>query len=128
VWKQSTFQVDDVDSTMTPVFERGEVVGTVLSFVDVTERRSLEESSQAARLAAEVANRAKSELLAGMSSELGIPLFELGEGSVRLEALLLGAGTEQQIEELHAIQHSHRHLVGLMDNLRHFATLEVDHH
>ena len=114
-----------VDSTMTPIFERGELVGTVVSFLDVTERRSLEESAHVARLAAEVANRAKTELLAGMSNELGIPLFEIGEGSVRLETLLLGVGTEQQVEEVQAIQRSHKHLVGLMDNLRQFATLEV---
>lgn len=114
-----------VDSTMTPIFEHGEVVGAVVSFMDVTERRSLEETANAARLAAETANRAKTELLAGMSTELRIPLSQIGEGSLRLEALLLGDGTEQQVEEVQAIQRSHQHLVGLMDNLKQFATLEV---
>jgi PAS domain S-box-containing protein len=114
-----------VDSTMTPIFERGELVGTVLSFIDVTERRSEEQSAHSARVAAEVANRAKSELIAGMSAELGLSLVEIKEGSERLEALLRGAGTAQQVEEVKAIQRSHRHLVGLMDNLRQFATLEV---
>ena len=114
-----------VDAIMTPVFERGELMGTVLSFMDVTDRRSAEESERLARMAAEVANRAKSELLTGMSTELGVPLFEIGEGSQRLEALLLGGGTEQQVEELQAIQRNHRHLMGLMDNMRQFATLEM---
>jgi PAS domain S-box-containing protein len=114
-----------VDSTMTPIFERGELVGTVVSFVDVTERRGLEESAHAARVAAEVANRAKTELLAGMSTEVEVPLLAIGEGSVRLESLLRGAGTEQQVEEVMSIQRSYQHLVGLVGNLRQFATLEV---
>lgn len=114
-----------VESTMTPIFDRSELIGTVLSFIDVTQRRSEEESAHTARIAAEVANRAKTELLVGMSTELGLSLVEIQEGSVRLEALLRGGGTEQQVEEVRAIQRSHRHLVGLMDNLRQFATLEV---
>lgn len=114
-----------VDSTMTPIFERGELVGTVLSFIDVTQRRGEEESAHSARMAAEVANRAKTELLAGMSTELGVPLSEIGEVSLRLEALLLGDGTEQQVEDVQAIQRSYQHLVGLVGNLRQFATLEA---
>ena len=42
-----------VETTMTPILERGEVVGTVLAFFDVRERRDAEEAYRSARRAAE---------------------------------------------------------------------------
>jgi PAS domain S-box-containing protein len=50
-------------STMTPIKERGEVIGSVLTFTDVTVRR-----------AAETANTAKDELLRLVAKELEGPL------------------------------------------------------
>jgi PAS domain S-box-containing protein len=117
-----------VDSTMTLVFERGELVGTVLSFLDVTERRGDEESAHSARIAAEVANRAKTELLGAISHELRIPLAAIADGAQHLEETLAGTATADQLRELRAIEANQRHLLELIDNVVHFSRLEVEDH
>jgi PAS domain S-box-containing protein len=114
-----------VDSTMTPIFERGEVIGTVLTFTDVSERRAAEEGEHVARLAAEAANRAKTEMLAAMSHELRVPLAAIGERTERLESALVDVATAEQRDDLRGIQRSQQHLLGLIDNVVHFSTLEV---
>jgi PAS domain S-box-containing protein len=52
----------------------GEVVGAVVTFFDITERRRGEEELRRATAAAEAATRAKSEFLANMSHEIRTPM------------------------------------------------------
>lgn len=111
-----------VDSSVSPVFDRGEIVGAVLTFVDVAERKTAEETERRARHAAEAASRAKTELLHAMSDELRAPLREIGEQSVRLERGLADARPEQ-LSDVHAIQRSQAHLLGLVDNMAGFANI-----
>lgn len=114
-----------VDSTMTPIFERGEVIGTVLTFSDIGARHAVAASERTARLGAEAANRAKTELLAAMSHELRIPLVAIGDHAQRLEASLVDIATSEQRDDLRSIQRSLQHLLGLIDNVVQFSTLEV---
>jgi PAS domain S-box-containing protein len=122
-WR-SDGQPISVDSTMTPIIERGEVVGTVLSFSDVGERRAAEDRDHDARVAAEAANRAKSEMLAAISHELRIPLVQIGEHASRLEMGLVDAATAEQREDLRCILRSQQHMLGLVENVLQFSSLE----
>ncbi|MEO8622456.1 MAG: PAS domain-containing protein [bacterium] len=113
-----------VDSMVTPIIEGGEVVGVVLSFRDVGELRAEEHREHDARLLAEAANRAKSEMLAAISHELRIPLIQIGEHTARLVAGLFEAATASQQEDLLGILRSQQHLLGLVENVQQFSTLE----
>lgn len=113
-----------VDVVMTPLIDRGEVVGTVLTFEDVSARREAEALERRAREAAEAANNAKSELLAAMSNELRVPASAIGAHANNLERTLLDASAEQRAE-VRGIVRSHQHLVGLIENMAGFAKLEV---
>jgi len=122
-WR-SDGQPISVDSTITPIIESGEVVGTVLSFRDVGELRAAEAREHDARVAAQTANRAKSEMLAAISDELRIPLVQIGEHTSRLELGLVDAATAEQREDLRCIQRSQQHLLGLVENVVQFSLLE----
>jgi PAS domain S-box-containing protein len=114
-----------VDSLMTPVFDRGEVVGTVLTFEDVSARRDAQATERRARIAAETANRAKTELLAAMSNELRGPVSAIAAHADRLENAMIDIATAEQRAELRSILRSQQHLLGLIENMAGFATLEA---
>jgi signal transduction histidine kinase/DNA-binding response OmpR family regulator len=91
------------------------------------ERARLLESERASREAAESANRAKSEFLAVMSHELRTPLNAIGGYADLMEMGIRGPVTPEQHEDLHRIQRSQRHLLGLINGVLNYARVEGGH-
>jgi PAS domain S-box-containing protein len=76
---------------------------------------------------AERANRVKTEFLAAMSHELRTPLNAIG-GYAELMAIgLSGPVTREQLEQLHRIQRSQQHLLGIINDLLNYSRIEGGH-
>ncbi len=63
-----------VEYGATPIEKGGELVGAVISFVDITARKAGEQELRAAKAAAEEATQMKSMFLANMSHEIRTPM------------------------------------------------------
>jgi len=105
--------------------------GVHLSAADLTERihaaeerERLLEETDTARLAAEKANRAKSEFLAVMSHELRTPLNAIAGYCELMELGIHGPVTAEQLNALARIQASQRHLLGLITSVLNYARVE----
>jgi PAS domain S-box-containing protein len=103
-----------------------------LLFKDVTEKRRAEEErrqllhdAQAARAAAEEANRAKAEFLAAMSHELRTPLNAIGGYVGLLDMEVHGPLTDEQRNDLARIDANQRHLLTHINDVLSFARLEA---
>jgi PAS domain S-box-containing protein len=129
-----------LDFVYLPLVEgEDERVGVIAHGTDVTEqvlaRREVErlyDLEQHARTVveeayrlAEAANRAKSQFLAVMSHELRTPLNAIGGYAELLEMGIRGPTTAEQREDLHRIQSSQRHLLGLINEVLNYAKLET---
>lgn len=89
------------------------------------ERARLLSAEQAARAAAEAANKAKGDFLAAMSHELRTPLNAIGGYAQLLELGVHGPVTEMQMEAIKRIQRSGSHLLSLINDVLNFAKLEA---
>ena len=78
-----------------------------------------------ARAEADAANRAKSDFLAVMSHELRTPLNAVVGYADLLSLGISGPVTEAQVGQLSRIHASAEHLVGLIDQVLHFAKLDA---
>jgi PAS domain S-box-containing protein len=106
-----------------PMVRNGTIIGAVVSFIDATERRTLDRAREAALSEAERLAQARSEFLANMSHEIRTPLngvLGLAQVAWRDEA---SDGSTR--ETFGRILESGRTLLGVVDNVLDFSRIEA---
>ncbi len=106
--------------------DQGGVREWVGTHTDITERARAEAALEAARDAAEAANRAKSQFIANMSHELRTPLAAvIGYGEM-LEEEVEELGHPHLLEDLRRIRTNARHLLSLINDVLDLSKIEAN--
>ena len=104
---------------------RREIDGAGLVVTDITERKQAERAVEAARDAAEEANRAKSTFIANMSHELRTPLSAIIGYSEMLQEEIEDSGDAGGIaDDMRKIENNARHLLGLINDVLDLSKVE----
>ncbi len=106
-----------------PMLRDGEIVGAVVSFTDMTERRRMDEAREDALHEAERLARARSDFLSNMSHEIRTPLNGvLGVAQVGHRDLHANPVAREAFTK---ILESGRTLLGIVDNVLDFSRIEA---
>ena len=103
----------------------GEIVGTLDTVTDVSDRRRYEDAILRARDAAEAASRAKSDFLSRMSHELRTPLNSVIGFARVLRRNGTGKFATEDLKYLDRIQANGEHLLKLVNDLLDVAKIEA---
>jgi PAS domain S-box-containing protein len=109
-----------------PIQQEGECIGAVVTFVDITDRKRVEQQNQRLTIAAaesEAANRAKSAFLSTMSHEIRTPMNAI-LGYAQLMLRDTGLGTDAKAN-LKVICRSGEHLLALLNDVLDMSKIEA---
>jgi len=111
-----------VEYSTTPIFKDDDMVGTVVVFRDITERKREQEELLRAKEVAEDATKMKSDFLANMSHEIRTPMNAI----IGLAHLMMKTSlTSRQSDQLRKIQQSANHLLALINDILDFSKIEA---
>lgn len=114
-------------ATIAPVKdEAGEITHFVATHEDITARKSVEAELRDATERAEIANRAKSELMANMSHELRTPLNAIiGFSDTMINGVFGEIENKRYAEYTHDIHDSGTHLLDLINDILDMSAIEA---
>jgi two-component system, sensor histidine kinase and response regulator len=105
-----------------PINNGGKLIGSVVTFIDVTQRRQEEKALRDAKEAADTANHAKSTFLATMSHEIRTPM----NGILGMTELVLDTElTSEQREHLGLVRLSAESLLSIINDILDFSKIEA---
>ena len=111
-----------VEYSTSPLHKDEKIVGAVVVFHDITERKLAETAIMAARLAAEEATQMKSDFLANMSHEIRTPMTAI-IGMTRL-ALQTGLNQKQR-DYMEKVDTAAQGLLGIINDILDFSKIEA---
>ncbi len=115
-----------MDVRAVPIMDDDVLREWVGTHTDITERRLAEEELNAAKEAAEAANRAKSQFLANMSHELRTPLSAVIGYAEMIEEDVGERGDQALLGDVGKIKFNARHLLSLINDVLDLSKIEAD--